>query len=82
MEYFSFEGGHYEMGVRRGRIFRNNKVRDYADFFYYILSDTDSNQPINKQELSDLLKKGQQNEMASTYKNVVSLLAEGCYRNQ
>ena len=57
-------------------------VRDYADFFYYILSDTDSNQPINNQELSDLLKKGQQNEMASTYKNVVSLLAEGCYRNQ
>ena len=26
MEHFSFEGGHYEMGVRRGRIFRNNKV--------------------------------------------------------
>ena len=26
MEHFSFEGSHYEMGVRRGRIFRNNKV--------------------------------------------------------
>lgn len=26
MEHFSFEGGHYEMGVRRGKIFRNNKV--------------------------------------------------------
>ena len=26
MEHFSFEGGHYEMGIRRGKIFRNNKV--------------------------------------------------------
>lgn len=57
-------------------------VRDYEDFFSYILQDADSAQPISSKQLSDLLKKGRQNEMASTYKNVVNLLAEGCYRNQ